>query len=193
MALAAGLEMAESRLFTTASGKQYFGTERFDRNHNKRLHMHSASGLLHDNFRYSNLDYGHIMDSAFSLENHVDAYNKVLRLAAFNVYSHNRDDHSKNMSFLMDENGNWQLAPAYDLTFSSSSHGLHSTMVAGESKNPGRKHLIELAEVFSVKKPKVIIDQVQRVLSKWHDYASECGVSESSKKMIESALKLLND
>ena len=138
MALDAGIEMNESKLFKGLSGREYFGTKRFDRVNNKRFHMHSASGLLHDNFTLSNLDYGHLMDCAFQLENHVGAYTKVLRLAAFNVYGHNLDDHSKNFSFLMDSRGFWKLAPAYDLTFSSSSHGMHSTMVAGESKYPGK-------------------------------------------------------
>lgn len=188
MALDVGIEMTESKLFTTQSGKQYFGTRRFDRVHNKRLHLHSASGLLHDNFRYSNLDYGHIMDAAFTLENHVDAYAKVLQLAAFNVFSHNRDDHSKNISFLMDANGNWKLAPAYDLTFSSSSHGMHSTMVSGESKTPGKSHLLELAETFGVKKPSTIFDSVLYVISNWEIYARECGVSDNSMRLISKTL-----
>jgi hypothetical protein len=71
--------------------------------------MHSAAGIMHDNFRLSNLDYGNVMDCAFILERDVRAYEKILRLAAFNVFAHNRDDHSKNISFLMDENGNWKV------------------------------------------------------------------------------------
>lgn len=193
MALDAGIVMSESKLFTSLSGKQYFGTKRFDRKHNKRLHLHSASGMLHDNFRYSNLDYGHIMDCAFTLENHVKAYAKVLRLATFNVYSHNRDDHSKNISFLMDANGNWQLAPAYDLTFSSSSHGMHSTMIAGESKAPGKAHLLELAKMFGIKKPNTIIDQVQYAISNWEIYAKDSNVSNSSIKSISKVMHQLKD
>ena len=67
---------------------------------NTRLHVHTASGLMQDNFRASTMDYGPLMDCAFRLERHVNVYRKVLRLAAFNVFSHNRDDHSKNFSFL---------------------------------------------------------------------------------------------
>ena len=148
MALAAGIEMSECKLFVESSGATYFATKRFDRIQNDRLHLHSVSGLLNDNFRYSNLDYGNVMDCAFRLENHVAAYSKVLRLAAFNVYGHNRDDHSKNISFLMNAGGEWRLAPAYDLTFSNSSHGMHSTMIAGESRSPGQRHLLELANTF---------------------------------------------
>jgi serine/threonine-protein kinase HipA len=136
MALDAGIEMSECRLFTGESNKQYFGTKRFDRVEKSSIHMHSAAGIMHDNFRQSNLDYGNLMDCAFKLENDVIAYEKILRLAAFNVFAHNRDDHSKNFSFLMNSIGMWRAAPAYDLTFSSSSHGMHSTMIAGESANP---------------------------------------------------------
>ncbi len=105
MALDAGIEMSQCQLFTGSSGKQYFGTRRFDRVDGQRLHMHSASGLMRDNFRLSTMDYGHLMDCAFKLENHVRAYEKILRLAAYNVFGHNRDDHSKNFSFLMDHPG----------------------------------------------------------------------------------------
>jgi serine/threonine-protein kinase HipA len=193
MALDAGISMSKCELFTTTSGKTYFGTKRFDRDKNKRLHLHSVSGLLHDNFRYSTLDYGNIMDCAFLLENHVEAYTKVLRLAAFNVYSHNRDDYSKNISFLMDAKGNWQLAPAYDLTYSYASHGLHSTMVAGESKAPGRAQLMELATIFGVKHPEQIIAEVQETLSNWEDYAKECGVSDVSRQLIGKTFDVVRD
>jgi len=193
MALDAGIEMNQCRLFTGDSGKEYFGTRRFDRVDGQHLHMHSASGLMHDNFRLSNMDYGHLMDCAFKLENHVTAYEKVLRLAAFNIYAHNRDDHSKNFSFLMDHDGDWRLAPAYDLTFSSSSHGLHSTMIAGESKTPGRKHLLELAKHFSMKNPNEIIDRVQDTISNWSKYAINNGVETSSMNLIKKTILQIKD
>ncbi|HEA23569.1 hypothetical protein LCGC14_1161470 [marine sediment metagenome] len=188
MALAAGIEMSECKLFKGPSGATYFATKRFDRIQNDRLHLHSTSGLLNDNFRYSNLDYGNVMDCAFRLENHVAAYSKVLRLAAFNVYSHNRDDHSKNISFLMNATGEWKLAPAYDLTFSNSSHGMHSTMVAGESKSPGEQNLLELANTFGIKNPKTIIDEVKSALANWNNYAKDLGVSDDSKKLVDKAM-----
>ena len=188
MALAAGIEMSECKLFKGPSGKTYFATKRFDRIHNDRLHLHSASGLLNDNYRYSNLDYGNVMDCAFRLENHVAAYSKVLRLAAFNVYSHNRDDHSKNISFLMNSTGAWKLAPAYDLTFSNSSHGMHSSMIAGESKTPGQQHLLELANTFGVKNPETIIEEVKTAIADWKIYAKDSYVSADSKKIIGKTL-----
>jgi serine/threonine-protein kinase HipA len=188
MALDAGIEMSESKLFKGKSGQVYFGTKRFDRIGNNRLHMHSAAGMMHDNFRLSNLDYGNIMDCAFRLERDVRAYEKILRLAAFNIFAHNRDDHSKNISFLMDENGNWKIAPAYDLTFSSSSHGMHSTMVSGESANPTKQHLLELANYFKIKNASNIIDQVQEVIYNWKVYANQYNVSFDSKNRIKKII-----
>ena len=188
MALDAGIEMSESKLFYGKSGNVYFGTKRFERSGNNRFHMHSAAGLMHDNFRLSNLDYGNLMDCAFKLENHVGAYEKIMRIAAFNVFAHNRDDHSKNFSFLMDEKGQWKLAPAYDLTFSNSSHGFHSTMVSGESKNPGKNHLLKLANYFKIKKANGIIQQVEEVVSNWKVYSKEAGVEKESGNLINKKI-----
>lgn len=194
MAKKAGIEMAECKLFQGKKGNFYFGTKRFDRIKNKKLHMHSASGLLHYNFRLSNLDYGHLMDATFRLERNVLAYEKILKLAAFNLYSHNRDDHSKNFSFLMNEKGIWQLAPAYDLTFSNSSHGLHSTMFAGESKSPSKNNLFELAKNFSMKQSKKLIDEVKESISNWSNFAKQSGVGIESQIYIQKTINsLLND
>lgn len=188
MAVSAGVEMTPCRLFSGASGRKYFGTKRFDRQANDRLHLHSAAGLMHDNFRLSSMDYGHVMDAAFRLENSVEAYEKVLRLAAFNVFTHNRDDHSKNISFLMNANGTWQLAPAYDLTYSSTGHGYHSMSVAGESKSPTEKNLLSLATAFGIKKPSRIFEEVRAATSQWPKIAQEAGVTTAMTKEIAKAI-----
>jgi serine/threonine-protein kinase HipA len=188
MAIDAGIEMSQCQLFKGQSGNVYFGTKRFDRQGNNRLHLHSAAGIMHDNFRLSALDYGHLMDCAFQLERDIKAYEKVLRLAAFNVFANNRDDHSKNVSFLMDATGKWRLAPAYDLTFSYSGHGMHSTMVAGESANPTREHLMKLATYFKIKNAHQIIDEVESVVNNWKKYAALCGVKNDSKNRIQKVI-----
>ncbi len=192
MALDAGLIMSPCRLFKSESGTYYFGTKRFDRDGKKRLHMHSAAGLLHDNFRLSMLDYGHLMDATFRLEKSVAAYEKILRLAAFNVYSHNLDDHSKNVAFLMNDEGEWQLSPSYDLTFSYSTYGHHSTMVAGESKNPGKEHLNKLATHFGVHGLAQIMDRVKSVLARWSIYADQAMIGNHTRDEISKVLKLKN-
>ena len=188
MAIDAGIEMSECQLFKGQSGKVYFGTKRFDREGNNKLHLHSAAGIMHDNFRQSLLDYGHLMDCAFQLEKDVKAYEKVLRLAAFNVFANNRDDHSKNFSFLMNAAGLWRLAPAYDLTFSYSGHGMHSTMIAGESANPTRQHLMKLATYFKIKNANHIIDEVQDIVNNWKKYADLYDVTKESKNRIQKVI-----
>jgi serine/threonine-protein kinase HipA len=188
MALAAGIEMYPCKLFSTESGNVFFGTKRFDRTEHGRLHLHSAAGMLNDNFRYSTMDYGHLMDASFRLEQDVAGQEKILRIAAFNVFAFNRDDHSKNISYLMDSTGTWQLAPAYDLTYSNSSHGMHSTTVAREGANPGKKQLLELANEFRMKNPATIIEQVTDAVSQWKRFAIEAGVSRESMGLIHKKM-----
>lgn len=185
MARNAGIEVADFKLFKTQNGKHFFGSKRFDRIGNQKLHLHSVAGLLHDNFRMSTLDYGHIMDCGFNLEKNVLAYDKILRLATFNVLAHNRDDHSKNFSFLMDKNGTWKFAPAYDLTFANSSFGHHSTSVSGEYKNPTLKHLQLLAKHFNVKKPNLIFDEVANSINQFGVLANNIEVNKATINLIE--------
>jgi serine/threonine-protein kinase HipA len=184
MAIDAGIEMSRSTLLSSSKGRQFFITQRFDRNDSGKLHMHSAAGLLHDDFRYSAMDYGHLMDAAFRLEKSVSAYEKILRIAYFNLVTNNRDDHSKNFSFLMDSFGTWRVAPAYDLTYSTSSHGYHSTSYDGESKNPTVAHIKSLADIFKVESVDKIIDQVNESVNKWTSIAKNSGVSAASSEMI---------
>jgi serine/threonine-protein kinase HipA len=84
--------------------------------------------------------------------------------------------------------GKWRLAPTYDLTFSYSGHGMHSTMVAGESANPTREHLMKLATYFKIKNAHQIIDEVQSVVNNWKKYAALCGVRNDSKNRIQKVI-----
>lgn len=188
MALACGIEMSESNLFFSEKGKVFFGTKRFDRIGNQRLHCHSACGLLHDDFRFSTLDYGHVMDAVNRLENNLTACEKVFRLAVFNVYASNMDDHSKNVAFLMNENGKWRLAPAYDLTFSPSPGGYHSLSVANTYHEIDKSDLLKLASYFGINKGKEIIEQVKEILSTWKKLSTEYEVSKKESHLIEKTL-----
>lgn len=189
MALEAGIVMSACKLFKSSSGKLFFGTKRFDRNFNTQLHLHSAAGLLNDDFRWSTMDYGHLMEISFQLEKNVIAHEKILRLAAFNVFAHNKDDHSKNISYLMDSQGKWQLAPAYDITFSNSSHGFHSMMISGESKNPTKSDLLALANHFKFKKANAVIQEVQNAVANWMDHAKNADVSKESMLLIKKYIQ----
>jgi serine/threonine-protein kinase HipA len=191
IALDSGIEMSECRVFNSDTGNSYFGTKRFDRVGNDKLHMLSAAGLLHDDYEHSTLDYGNLIFQAKKLTNNAQAAEQMFRRTAFNVLGHNRDDHSKNFAFLMDAAGVWSLAPAYDLTFSSSSQGYHSTACAKNYVDPGRKELLELANTLSINKAEVTIDEIKGIIDGWRMYAELYGVSESSIKTIETSLKTI--
>jgi serine/threonine-protein kinase HipA len=189
MALAAGIHMSESKLLSGKSGKKYFATKRFDRHQNNRLHLISVAGMFHDDYEHSQLDYGTLIHETNWLINDYRATEQQFRRTVFNVFAHNRDDHSKNFAFLMDEKGHWSLAPAFDLTFSSSSQGMHSTTTAGNGLNPGTKELMSLAEHFSIRNGEKIIDDVKSVIVEWEYFANQSEVIPDTMKNISKRLK----
>lgn len=188
MATESGIEMSECRVFRSANGNSYFGTKRFDRDGNNKLHMLSAAGLLHDDFEHSTLDYGNLIFQAKKLTNTVQAAEQMFRRAAFNILAHNRDDHSKNFAFLMNAQGIWSLAPAYDLTFSASSQGFHSTACAKNYVNPGRKELLELASIFSINRADEILRDIKDIIDNWQMFAEAADVSKGSINIIANSL-----
>ncbi|MCF6344694.1 MAG: HipA domain-containing protein [Devosiaceae bacterium] len=186
MAVKAGINMSDVHLFPAKKGAGYFAIKRFDREGNKRYHMHTACGLLHSDFRTPSLDYEDLIALIGMLTRDVREVEKMYQLAVFNVLSHNRDDHAKNFSFLMDEQGQWKLSPAYDLTFSSGPRGEQSTMVMGEGQNPKTEHLIKLGEEAKIDKDRIheIIEQTQTSLAKWPELAKRHGVSAANIKLV---------
>ena len=190
MAKEAGLNMPTTHLFDAKNSAGYFAVKRFDRHQNERLHMHTASGLLHNDFRVPSLDYEDLASLTLILTKDVREVEKLFRLAVFNVLAHNRDDHAKNFSFLMDSTGEWKFAPAYDLTFSSGPNGEQSTMVMGEGKKPSLQHLKKLGIEANLSKSNIneIIDQTQYALSKWNILAKNHNVSNSNIQLISKTL-----
>lgn len=193
MANGAGLIVPEAKLFPSRKGLGFFGVKRFDRNGDDRIHMHTIAGLLHADHREPSLDYESIMKATLYLTKDIRQCEIQFRNAVFNVLSHNRDDHSKNFSFLMDAQGNWTVSPAYDLTFSSGPAGEHSTMIMGEGKNPTKKHLLKLAGTVGINQEKAleIIHQVLSALKKWDDFATEVGVSKLQTNNVGEALRTI--
>ncbi len=185
MAKAAGVDMPETHLF---AGK-YFGVKRFDREKNKRIHVHTVSGLLHADHRMPAMDYEDVLKAALILSKSMAEAEKFFRIVVFNIFAHNRDDHAKNFSFLMDDKGAWHTAPAYDLTFSSGIGGEHSTTVMGEGRNPTREHLQALGKKIGLKKTKEIIDQTAEAVLGWNTLAKECGVSADIIRLIDDRLR----
>lgn len=191
MAKKAGVDMMPVHLFESKISPGFFATKRFDRTRESRYHVHTASGLLHADFRFPSLDYKDLIKLTGILTKDAREVEKMYRWAVFNVLSHNRDDHAKNFSFLMDKEGRWTLSPAYDLTFSSGPGGQQSTMLMGEGQNPGIKGLLNLGH-YAKLKPKLvedIINSTQEALSQWEILAKANNVENSNIKLIKSKIK----
>ena len=190
MAENAGLEMPATHLFPSQKGSGYFAVKRFDRDKNKRFHMHTVSGLIHSNFRFPSHDYEDLLAITNVITKDIREVEKMFRLAVFNVMAHNRDDHAKNFSFLMDGFGEWKLSPAYDLTFSNGPGGEQSAMVMGEGRNIKRRHLEKLGLEAKLSKEFIeeVIQQTNLALGNWKNLAKEYDVNKENIQMIEKRI-----
>ncbi len=190
MAENAGLEMPATHLFPSQKGSGYFAVKRFDRDKNKRFHMHTVSGLIHSNYRFPSHDYEDLLALTSAITKDIREVEKMFRLAVFNVMAHNRDDHAKNFSFLMNEFGEWNLSPGYDLTFSNGPGGEQSTMVMGEGRNISRKHLVKLGLEAKLSKAFIVevIRQTSLALENWKNLAKEYDVNKENIEMIEKRI-----
>lgn len=152
-----GIAMEPVRLFPSEKCQGYFGIRRFDRKPEKkegcRIHMISAAALLETSHRIPNLDYTILMRLTLQLTKDLSECEKLFRLMCFNVFAHNRDDHSRNFSYLYLENEKrWILSPAYDLTYSNSLGGEHATTVNGNGVNPGLSDLLAVAKEIGLRR-----------------------------------------
>ncbi|WP_297964869.1 type II toxin-antitoxin system HipA family toxin [uncultured Anaerovibrio sp.] len=150
-----GIQMAATKLFPSSKCSGYFGTKRFDFIEGEggmvRVHMVSASGLLETSHRIPNLDYDLLMKLTLKLTRDMEECKKLFRLMCFNVFAHNRDDHSKNFTYIyVEPEKRWALSPAYDLTYSNSIGGEHATTVHGEGRDPGMADILEVAKTIGL-------------------------------------------
>ena len=189
MAQAARIEMPQTALLEGKQGR-YFAVKRFDREGDRRIHMHSVAGLTHSDFRYPTLDYDDLLRLTLHLTKNIQEAEKMYRLACFNLLAHNRDDHAKNFSFLMDETGEWRHSPAYDITFSYGPGGEHSTMYLGEGKSPTAEHLLALAEKHGIKHGVQILEEVRSAIADWQTYAAKTGLGRSVVRKIEKNMTI---
>ncbi len=163
-----GIRMSETRLFPSKSCEGYFGIRRFDRhsgkNGSKRIHMLTAAALLELNFEQPSLDYHSLMKLTKILtEDNAEDVENMFRRMCFNVFAHNRDDHAKNFTYLYDEEKDtWRLSPAYDLTYSNTYYGEHTTSVDGNGRNPGKKELLAVGLAAGMRKEKCI-DIIEKI------------------------------
>ncbi|MBI4179665.1 type II toxin-antitoxin system HipA family toxin [bacterium] len=189
MADAAGVDMPATRLFETTDGGGYFGVRRFDRDGNRRFHVHTFGGLLQSNFRIPSADYSDLLKAAsFLTRNHQEVLRSYRRMV-FNVAAHNRDDHVKNFAFILnDATGDWTLTPAYDLLPAPGPGGEHSMTILGEGKNPGRSRILQIAAKAGISKgeTRIILDEVRSAVDRWEKFAERAGLSPKAARQIEA-------
>lgn len=187
---ACGIDMTYCDLIEE-NGRAHFITKRFDRENGRKIHTQTLCGIAH---------YDHRIHRAYSYEQAFNVMrrlrlsyaeaNEMFRRMVFNVVVRNQDDHTKNISFLMGQDGKWHLSPAYDMGYAFNPDGAwtstHQMSIGGKFDGIGRADLLSFAESNSIKTAPEIIDEVCEEASKWSVTARNCGVPESMIRSIES-------
>ena len=186
MARAAGIAMPWTMVLRSGRGDAFFAVERFDRRGAGRVHMHTAAGMLDVDFRQPSTDYENLHKLVRWTTRHAGDQDEMFRRMAFNVLAHNRDDHLKNHAFLMDAGGGWRLSPAYDVSFSDGPGGEHHLTIAGEGRQPGRKHVEAVGQALGMKPAAIaaLIDPVRAAIADWPRHADAAGVPSRRAKQI---------
>ncbi|MCK5662935.1 MAG: HipA domain-containing protein, partial [Thiotrichaceae bacterium] len=173
-------------------------TQRFDRDGNEKRHVQTLNGLAH--IIYKNIgsySYAELFGIARELKLSTDDAMQIFKRMVFNIVARNHDDHSKNFAFMLDDQHQWQLTPAYDLAYSYSpeSHWVNSHWMKLNGKRDNFKRedfysLEKLSPIFSKLKIDRIIEETTEHVSRWNDLAVEHGVPHSLLKLIGSNLRL---
>ena len=183
MAKAAGIDMTLSRLLEEG-GRAHFLTERFDRVGNTKVHMQTLCGLAHLDFRaIGTHDYAQYLGTVRSLEIGLVAEQQAFRRVAFNVMAANRDDHTKNFAFLLEQTGSWKLAPAYDLTCGSELQ-FRNTSVNGNFGEIAVGDLLTLADRFEIAGVAEVLAEVADALASWKEFARSAGLSKTAAAAV---------
>ncbi|MET0028823.1 MAG: HipA domain-containing protein [Candidatus Thiodiazotropha sp.] len=197
MARDAGIEISESRLLEE-NGRRHFMTRRFDRlDGGEKLHLQSLGGLAHYDFN---------LPGAYSYEQSMQVIRKLglstgtveqqFRRMAFNIVARNQDDHVKNVAFLMNKQGAWWLAPAYDLTYSYNPRGAwtsrHQMTLNGKREDFSVEDFKACGRTLSLKRGRAeqLLREVLEPVARWNDYADEAGVPAGMSAQIGKNLRL---
>ena len=178
-----GIEMTGCSLIEE-NGRAHFLTRRFDREDGRKVHMQTLCGMAHYDFR---LRRGYSYEQAFNVMRRLrlpySQAQEMFRRMVFNVVVRNQDDHTKNISFLMDPNGRWRLSPAYDMGFAYNPSGAwtatHQMSINGKFDDLTRKDLLGFAAANNIKNASEIIDQICETASSWPELARNCGVPQT--------------
>jgi len=195
MAKEAGIQMEECRLYHD-NGRSHFMTRRFDRDRSgKKVHMQSLCGLAHYDFKMPGA-YGY--EQALSIIQRFNLGNPALtemyRRMCFNVVARNQDDHTRNIAFLMNEAGDWRLAPAFDVIWAYNPAGewtnQHQMSIGGKRDNFTRGDLGNVARQYGIRNPDEILDRVIDVVGRWPQFAEENKVSDRKIEEIRKSHRL---
>ncbi len=183
LAKACGIEMTECFIIEE-NGRAHFLTKRFDRKDGKKVHMQTLCGIAHFDYR---LHRAYSYEQAFNVMralrlSYAEA-RQMFRRMVFNVMIRNQDDHTKNISFLMEEDGKWHLSPAYDMGYAYNPNGgwtaTHQMSINGKYDDITRNDLLTFASQNNIKDATSIIDEVCEATSHWESIAKDCGVPDS--------------
>jgi serine/threonine-protein kinase HipA len=192
MARAAGVHMSECRLLEE-NGRRHFMSRRFDRREGgEKIHMQSLCALAHFDF---NLAGAYAYEQALliirRLSLPMEAVEEQFRRMAFNIVARNQDDHAKNIAFLMDKEGCWSLAPAFDMTYSFNPDGAwtatHQMTMNGKRDGFTRDDFRACARSASMKRGRAeaILEEVCAAVGRWPDYAEQAQVTGIYQTLIQ--------
>ena len=194
LAKACGIEMTDCSLIEE-NGRAHFLTKRFDRNNGKKIHMQTLCGMAHFDYRiHRAYSYEQAFNVMRALRLPYSAAQEMFRRMVFNVVVRNQDDHTKNISFLMGEDGIWRLSPAYDMGYAFNPKGgwtaTHQMSINGKFDDITRQDLITFAHQNNIKDAAQVIDEIAEAASHWPDLAKECGVPKTVTDAIVSNMLL---
>lgn len=189
-----GIKMSDCSLIEE-NGRAHFLTKRFDRQNGEKIHMQTLCGIAH--YDYCNprsYSYEQAFNVMRALRLPYSQAQEMFRRLVFNVVIRNQDDHTKNISFLMDRQGKWTLSPAYDMGFAYNPKGgwtaQHQMSINGKFDDITRQDLLEFAKRNNIKEATEIIDRIAEVSSRWPLLARECEVPQPMIEAIMPNLKL---
>ncbi len=196
MAVDCQIEMMECDLLEE-NGRAHFMTKRYDREGNDiKHHVQTFCGIQH--FDYNHLfsySYEQLFQTMRMLRLTYPEAEQMFRRMVFNVMATNYDDHTKNFSFMLKQNGRWQLTPAYDVCYSYDPTNVwvnqHTLSINGKHKDLTTADLMTIAKANSIKKGEKIIEEIKEVVSHWLQYADKVKVSSTLKNRINDNLVAL--
>lgn len=193
MATACGIDMMYSKLLEE-NGRAHFMTRRFDReNGDIKHHVQTLCAIQHYNYNdvgfYS---YEQLFQTMRLLRLPYPQAEQVFRRMVFNVIARNCDDHTKNFAFLLRQESDWEISPAYDICHAyrpgSDWVSKHALSLNGKREGIKREDFIVIAKSINIKKPNVIIDEINGAVQDWKDHARKAGVSEELTTSIGATL-----